>query len=320
MHDYEQWFERLEGIPSLSQWVGELRSQRESWFSEGVRSDLVKWKGALAQLPEVQDSGFSVEDGLLKFAPLNAVSEEALKAFHPWRKGPFQIGEHYVNTEWRSDWKWERVATNVDLEGKKVLDIGCGNGYYLWRMLEAGAEWALGIDPYLPYVMQFKSLQHFAGGDSRAEIFPIGVEALPKEAKAFDIVFSMGVLYHQRSPLEHLAHCRDLTVKGGSVILDTIVLPPHFSEVTDCLVPEGRYAKMKNVNFLPSVEMLKSWLKKLRFTSVEVLDYSKTTLEEQRSTDWMTFESLPDFLDPADNDKTLEGYPAPWRVVLKAIA
>ena len=43
-----------------------------------------------------------------------------------------------------------------------------------------------------------------------------------------------------------------------------------------------------------------------------------TSLDEQRRTDWMTSESLAEFLDPNDRSKTIEGYPAPLRAVLTA--
>ena len=316
---YDDWFTHLAEIPELSDWVNQLRSAQSSWFSEKERGDVSKWKDALALLPEVAEKGFSVDDGKLLFPCEQSLEHDLLMTFHPWRKGPFSIGDTYINTEWRSDWKWERVAPHLDLSGKTVLDIGCGNGYYLWRMLEAGAKWALGIDPYIPYVMQFECMRHFGGAEDRAQIFPVGVEALPRVAPCFDVVFSMGVLYHQKSPLEHLAHCRNLITKGGEFILETIVLPDSYDKQTDCLVPEGRYAKMKNVNFIPSVKMLEGWLRKVRFNSVEVLDFAKTSLQEQRSTDWMTFESLPDYLNPTNEDSTIEGHPAPWRVVIKAI-
>ncbi len=318
MSEYESWYARLAEEPKLAEWVAGLRDQEASWFSENHRGDVGKWKQALAELPQMDAPQAVVRDGRLEFGAGQPVPADLLMTFHPWRKGPFQLGDQFINTEWRSDWKWERVQEAIDLTGKTVLDIGCGNGYYLWRMLERGAAWALGIDPYIPYVMQFKVMQHLAGQEERAEILPIGVEHLPRVAPCFDVIFSMGVLYHQKSPLEHLAHCRDLLVKGGEFILETIVLPPAYDRVTDCLVPEGRYAKMKNVNFLPSVAMLESWLRKVRFKTIEVVDLCQTTLDEQRQTDWMTFESLSHYLDAEDRSLTIEGHPAPWRVVIKA--
>ncbi len=318
MNNYEEWFTTLAEIPELASWISELREASPNWFSAKDRGDIGKWQDALTKLPAVQETGFCVDQGKLSFPSSEPIPEELLLPFHPWRKGPLQIGETFIDTEWRSDWKWERIAPHLSLEGKTVLDIGCGNGYYLWRMLAAGARWTLGIDPYIPYIMQFQCMRHFAGADAPAQIFPIGVEHLPRVAPCFDTVFSMGVLYHQKSPLEHLMHGRDLISKGGEFILETIVLPPQFDQVTDCLVPEGRYAKMKNVNFLPSVPMLESWLRKVRFKDIEILDYSQTSLDEQRSTSWMTFESLPDFLNPDDRELTQEGHPAPWRVVIRA--
>lgn len=312
------WFHKLAAYPHLKEWVDGLREAEAGWFSEEVRADFPKWEQAIADLPPQDETGFSLEGGRLSFPASVTPSTETLMEFHPWRKGPFQIGETFINTEWRSDWKWERVSPHLDLRRKRVLDIGCGNGYYLWRMVEDGAEWALGIDPYLPYVMQFKLMQHYGGHHDRLTALPLGVEDLPRKAPVFDTVFSMGILYHQRSPLEHIIHGRDLLAKGGEFILETIVLPPEFNKVTDCLVPEGRYAKMKNVHFLPSVEMLQSWMRKARFSSVEVLDLSKTTTEEQRSTGWMTFQSLPDYLTE-DETETVEGHPAPWRAVVRGV-
>ncbi len=315
---FEPWFKRLSKFPELVNWVTTLRKEQPSWFTKGSRGDVTKWLNALEALPAVDNPEVSVNDGILCFTPHSQIPRKMLQTFHPWRKGPLSLGQTLITTEWRSDWKWERVSPHLDLSGKQILDIGCGNGYYLWRMLEAGADWALGIDPYIPYVMQFHLMQHFAGQNPQVGILPIGVERLPRCAPCFDTVFSMGVLYHQKSPIEHLIHGRELLKKGGEFILETIVLPPNDSDQTlNCLVPEGRYAKMKNVYFLPSVTMLCSWMRKVRFRNVSVLDLSQTTIDEQRQTEWMTFESLKDFLDPIDQNVTIEGHPAPWRVVIR---
>jgi tRNA (mo5U34)-methyltransferase len=53
---------------------------------------------------------------------------------------------------------------------------------------------------------------------------------------------------------------------------------------------------------------------------IQVIDESMTTVSEQRSTEWMTFESLREALDPADSTLTVEGWPAPHRVVVTATA
>jgi tRNA (mo5U34)-methyltransferase len=75
---------------------------------------------------------------------------------------------------------------------------------------------------------------------------------------------------------------------------------------------------MPNVWFLPSPETLVSWMRKQGFVNPRVVDISATSIEEQRSTEWMTYDSLVDFLDPKDINKTAEGHPAPIRAVLVA--
>ena len=75
---------------------------------------------------------------------------------------------------------------------------------------------------------------------------------------------------------------------------------------------------MRNVWFIPSCLTLESWLLRCGFTQVRLVDVSRTTSQEQRSTDWMRFESLENFLDPGDSSLTAEGYPAPQRAVFVA--
>ncbi|MEC8554547.1 MAG: tRNA 5-methoxyuridine(34)/uridine 5-oxyacetic acid(34) synthase CmoB [Planctomycetota bacterium] len=240
-----------------------------------------------------------------------------LQQFHPWRKGPFEILGCRIDTEWRSNWKWDRLAGAVDFRSRAVLDIGCGNGYYGWRMLGAGADWVLGCDPFLLYEMQFEVLRRYATEDLRSRHFvlPIGDEEIPDGLNYFDITLSMGVLYHRTSPIDHLRKIASTLKPNGQVVMETIVVD---SAEPTVLVPEGRYAKMRNVWFLPSVPMLELWMSRTGFCEIEVVDVSLTTTEEQRRTEWMTFESLADFLDPNDASKTIEGYPAPRRALLVA--
>ena len=242
---------------------------------------------------------------------------ELLMDFHPWRKGPFEILGCRIDTEWRSNWKWDRLTEAVDFRSRAVLDIGCGNGYYGWRMLGAGADWVLGCDPFLLYVMQFEVLRKYATEDllNRHFVVPIGDEEIPDGLNFFDITLSMGVLYHRTSPIDHLRKVASTLKPNGQVVMETIVVD---STEPTVLVPKGRYAKMRNVWFLPSVPMLELWMSRTGFCEIEVVDVSLTTTEEQRRTEWMTFESLADFLDPNDASKTIEGYPAPRRALLVA--
>jgi len=138
---------------------------------------------------------------------------------------------------------------------------------------------------------------------------------MPSKLAAFDTVFSMGILYHRRSPMEHLRELRELLRPGGQLVLETLVIDGPKGQT---LVPEGRYAKMPNVWFLPTPETLVSWLRKQGYINPRIVDISITSVDEQRSTGWMTYDSLSDFLDPNDVSKTAEGHPAPTRVVVIA--
>ena len=237
---------------------------------------------------------------------------------HPWRKGPYNLFGMPLDTEWRSDWKWDRVLPHLaPLKGRTILDVGCGNGYHCWRMLGAGAERVIGIDPSAKFVFQFYAIKRFAGNHLPIDVLPLGIEHMPEKMAAFDTVFSMGILYHRRSPMDHLRELRQLLKPGGQLVLETLVIEGAEDQL---LVPQDRYAKMPNVWFIPSPDMLLSWMSKNGLKNPRMVDISTTTIEEQRSTDWMKFESLADFLDPNDSSKTVEGHPAPVRAVFVAEA
>ena len=73
---------------------------------------------------------------------------------------------------------------------------------------------------------------------------------------------------------------------------------------------------MANVWFLPSTSALEKLLHRAGLVNVRTVDVNQTSLNEQRSTEWMDFQSLSEFLDPENPDHTVEGYPAPRRAIL----
>jgi len=236
-----------------------------------------------------------------------------LLGLHPWRKGPLELAGIRIDTEWRSDWKWERLKPHLDLKDQRVLDIGCGNGYFGLRMLAAGAQLVVGIDPTMVFVMQWLAMQKACPGLNNF-VLPLAIEDLPVDTPSFDSVFSMGVLYHRRKPVEHLELLKNLTRPGGRVILETLVLE---GDDKNLLKPSGRYARMRNVHAIPSLAVLREWLDEAGLPDAQVLDVSKTTTNEQRSTEWMNFESLRECLDMKNPSLTVEGHPAPIRAALK---
>lgn len=245
-------------------------------------------------------------------------AQNLLKNLMPWRKGPFFIGDGidkhiHIDTEWHSDFKWNRVSAHLDLVGKRILDVGGGSGYHGFRMMGAGAKSVVVIDPSCLFYHQFMAIKHFSG-EQNIHFLPVALEQLPA-SEFFDTVFSMGVLYHRMSPFEHLEQLKSQLKKGGTLVLETLVVDGDDNTV---LVPQNRYAQMNNVYFLPSVSALKIWLKKTGFHEITCVDIDQTSIKEQRATDWMTYHSLVDFLDKQDPSLTVEGYPAPKRAVILA--
>ena len=305
----------------LSKWLEVLPAQLANWQKSNIDNRFNQWLNSIKHLPTIKPYQIDLLNSVTAESeqPISIGDQQRisqlLKNMMPWRKGPFHLYGINIDTEWRSDWKWERLIPHINnLAGKTVLDVGCNSGYHLWRMVGAGAKLAVGIDPMALYLCQFEAIRKLLGNDQRAHLLPLGIEELPK-LNAFDTVFSMGVLYHRRSPLDHLFQLKDQLVDGGQLVLETLVID---GDLHQALMPGERYAQMRNVYFIPSVPTMINWLHKCGFSDVKMVDKSVTSLDEQRKTEWMTSDSLADFLDPNDSSKTIEGYPAPMRAVFIA--
>lgn len=301
-------------------WRDWLATQWQQQVSTARNADLIRWQAAVAALPAVMPSRVALDADTVTFGRRGdlddaqaAALEPALRELHPWRKGPFDFFGTLIDTEWRSDWKWQRLLPHITpLAGRTVLDVGCGSGYHLWRMRGAGASLAIGIEPALLYLAQFAAAKCYAPQEP-VHIAPCTLEELPLGGARFDTVFSMGVLYHRRDPQAHLAELKAALRPGGELVLETLVVADG-----EVLRPPGRYAQMRNVFAIPSPSTLAQWLTDAGYNAVRVVDVTPTRTSEQRSTDWMRFQSLADFLDPLDPARTVEGHPAPLRAILVA--
>lgn len=308
-------------LPDLVEALGPERAEELDRLSRQAleperHGDLPRWRSAVDGLPETQ-AGWRIEGGRLvagAVADDPAALTRSLKEMIPWRKGPLRLGGVDIDTEWRSDWKWDRISTALDWSDCSVLDVGAGNGYFGWRMLEAGARRVIGCDPTLIFAMQHCACLHFAGFAPN-HLLPLRLEDLPRSLDGFDRVCSLGVLYHRR---DHQAHLADLFRRlrpGGTLVLETLIV----EEAPDgVLVPEGRYARMRNVHALPTIPTLAGWLDRAGYTRIECIDQTGTTTAEQNTTAWMPFHSLPEALDPDDPGRTIENHPAPLRAVVLA--
>ncbi len=319
MIDYSSFFEYIKTTQL---------SKHENYFKEIIEkafeanSDIVKWQNAINNFPPMIPSKMDFTQSTINIGNSTDYSDKknrelkkSLLELRPWRKGPYNVFGNFIDTEWRSDWKWDRLKEHITpLLNKKILDVGSGNGYHCWRMLGDGAKSVIGIDPFMLSVFQFLAISSFIKNKS-LWVLPLKMEEFPQQTKYFDTVFSMGVLYHRRSPFDHLYELRDALHSKGELVLETLVIDGKLGEV---LVPEGRYAQMRNVWFIPSTLTLESWLKKCGFKNIRLVDVTPTTTEEQRRTDWMKFDSLSNFLSSSDASKTIEGYPAPKRAIFIA--
>ena len=282
------------------------------------------YQDMLADLPAVEPSSNDLDRGRIRIGQLGDLGpddrralREALKTMIPWRKGPFDIFGIPVDSEWDSSLKWKRVRPHLaPLKGQRILDIGSSCGYYMFRMCADAPALVLGIEPYLTFYFQFQFLQRYLRAD-RVFTLPLRLEALPAMPGCFDTVFCMGILYHQREPVQALEKMRPLLASGGQLVIETLVLAQKGDAV---LNPPGGYAKMNNVYAIPTVTRLEKWLQKAGYRRIRCVDVTPTTLDEQRPTEWINSESLDAFLDPLRPGLTVEGHPAPVRAVLLAQA
>ncbi|WP_373070214.1 tRNA 5-methoxyuridine(34)/uridine 5-oxyacetic acid(34) synthase CmoB [Sulfurimonas sp.] len=287
-----------------------LRQEREKWLT---------WKN----IKPLRDALDNLESGTYNIELGDVVKiegeyegdiKEVAKMMMPWRKGPFELFDTFIDTEWQSNIKYNLLRKHFNLKDKRVADIGCNNGYYMFRMLEDKPALLVGFDPSPLYRTQFDFINHFVKSDIVYEM--LGVEHAEFYEEKFDTIFCLGVLYHRSDPVAMLKQLFRSLDKKGEVILDTFYID---GDEEYALCPESSYSKIPNIYFVPTIKALKHWCLRAGFDSFEVLETSKTDAEEQRKTEWIEGQSLEDFLDPEDKTKTFEGYPAPQRVYVRLI-
>ena len=300
----------------------ELVTQLDAKYANPKHGNFKDWQIIIELLPEIKPSVLDFSQatpviGKKSDCTIDVINslEEKLKSLSPWRKGPFNVFGININSEWRSNLKWSRIAPHLRLNGKHVLDVGSGNGYYALRMQAMGADLVLGIDPTWLYVFQYLALQKYLESEQRAFVLPFSLDELPESISGVDVIFSMGVLYHRQNPKTHLKQVYDRLSSNGELVLETLIIEDQDIEV---LIPKERYANMRNVWMIPSPALLETWLKECGFENIRLIDKSYTSIEEQRQTQWSPGYSLGKALNPENPNETIEGYPAPLRAMIMA--
>ena len=292
-----------------------IRQERLKWLAW---KDIAPMREALASLPKIENITYTLDNTVsIDALHVNKHERETIKecalAMRPWRKGPFELFGMFIDTEWQSFIKYNLLEPHFNLEGKIVGDIGCNNGYYLFRMLSQKPKKLVGFDPSALYKTQFDLISHFIQSDIVYEM--LGVEHLPLYEHKFDTLFCLGVLYHRTDPIQTLKALYQGLNSDGELILDTFMID---GDTPVALSPSKTYSKIPNVYFVPTIPALINWLERAKFRDIKVLEIKQTDAMEQRKTEWIYGESLENFLDPTNPELTIEGYPAPKRVYIKA--
>ena len=302
--------------------IGVVHEQRQRWVNQ-EKKGFLRYRLPFEQLSTRQASYTDCTGDTVTIGRAAEVTDrdrrqikKQLKCFMPWRKGPFSVFGIDIDAEWRSERKWERLKNHLpDLRDKIIADIGCNNGYYMFRMAPFQPRLVLGFEPSVQHYYCFKSLNAMAGFDN-LQIDLLGVEHVALFPSAFEVIFLMGIIYHHSSPLDLLKEVFSALAPGGTLLLESQAIP---GEEPVALFPERTYAKVPGTYFVPTGEALKNWLFRAGFERVEMFCSHPMSAAEQRSTEWMKFESYQDFIDPLNPTLTVEGYPAPWRVFFSAL-
>ncbi|WP_448561793.1 tRNA 5-methoxyuridine(34)/uridine 5-oxyacetic acid(34) synthase CmoB [Trichothermofontia sp.] len=291
-----------------------LRQERVTQLDSDRLKPYREALGSLEDLPQVSVDGTGA---VVKIGPADTLSPEqyqrlyqALRAFCPWKKGPFNFFGIEIDAEWRSDWKWQRILPHIQsLQGRKIADIGCHNGYFMLRMVPQQPELVIGFEPYGKLWWNFQLIQNLIHCD-RLYFELLGVEHIHFYPHWFDTIFCLGILYHHPDPIGLLNKLRLALASKGEIVIDCQGIP---GSDPVAFTPRQRYANARGIWFLPTQSCLENWLYRAGFIDIHCFFAEPLTIAEQRRTEWADIDSLKEFLDPHRPSRTIEGYPAPWR-------
>jgi len=232
----------------------------------------------------------------------------------PWRKGPFNIFGLEVDAEWRCENKWDRIKDYLpQKKNMRVADLGCSNGYYSYKLLNLEPEIVVGLDKTPLYIIQFLATKYYASKAQEIIVVPCSAEEFSQEKIDFDLLLSMGILYHAKKPEEHISTLNKLLTKNGFLILETII-----SLTQDNInIKKGEtFAGMRNIGTIFTKNNLIKLMNIHGFKNIECVNEHFTNTSEQRATRWIQGKSFKDFVRP--DGRTIEGFPPVCRAIFIA--
>ena len=139
-----------------------------------------------------------------------------------------------------------------DLTGKRVLDIGCAEGFFSFEAEKRGAREVIGIDSFPDSVRRFNIVKE--ARQSAATAFLMNVYDLePKRLGTFDLVLFYGVFYHLKHPQYALERIR--SVCTGDLLFQTFMLEEPSVKGTPWAryYPHGMMSGKENELFDPTI-------------------------------------------------------------------
>lgn len=139
--------------------------------------------------------------------------------------------DHYANLGWESatgvndssadeSFRWfhhKLMLDKSDIDGKVVLDAGCGNGRYSQIASLLGSQ-IISIDITRAVDVTFKNLN---SEKKLAQVYQADILHLPFKPETFDVVFTIGVIQHTGAPLLAVENLASLVKKKGLLSVRT---------------------------------------------------------------------------------------------------
>ena len=104
------------------------------------------------------------------------------------------------------------------LKGKRILDVGCNEGYWSFEAIKQGAEYVLGIEGRQEFVDKANFVKK-AKGLENIEFKCLTTYDISKDFGKFDIVLFFGILYHLSEPIGTLRQIHSIT--NECIVVDT---------------------------------------------------------------------------------------------------